>query len=104
MNRTATLSLNGQKILDYTPSRGWITSIMTMPAEVVAELAQKFFGHGVASIGSEGEREVVQLSPHIFKTTAKAYLTEGVQLGPNHWSYVDTRTVVLDWEAIEDYN
>jgi hypothetical protein len=103
MNKTATLSLDGQKV-QYAPSPRWTVTVMTTPSEVVEELAKKFFGHGVASIGSGVDRKVEQVSPHVFRTTCKAYLTEGVQVGPNHWSYVDTRTVVLDWEAVEDYN
>lgn len=111
-NETARVMLNGETVLSYTPSKGQIVSVMTIPSKVIAALALQFFGHEHAGHGCGPGAVTEQIAEHVFKTTHKFEINEMVRLPAQpgdqdycqRWTLVDTRSQSFEWEAISDYS
>lgn len=100
---TCKISNGDVVVAEYAGSPRFVSSVMTIPQEVVRQVAQQLFGHEVSSCGTSTHSRTEQVGPKSFRTVNKVTFTEGIQTGPFGWSYVNTRSVTLDWECVSVY-
>lgn len=86
----------------YEPEKHRIVTPTTAPRALAHELGEKFFGTKMVALGGDFRTTKV-LEDDVFEMTAEVELVEGVKIGPNHYTYVGTRTIKGRWVAVEDF-
>jgi len=107
MRETATVTNGvGEVVATYTPAKGYMSSVGTIPPAVLDALALAAFGHTrVCVYVPRGGQTTECPRPDVFVTAARFRLIPGKEIAPNHIDYTDADSGVwFGWQGTSDFS